>query len=301
LTKINTENRKYLAPEVLSKISNLEIIAKLIVEGFMTGLHKSPFHGFSIEFSQHRAYNPGDSLRFIDWKVFGRTDRFYIKQFEEETNLKSYILLDISKSMTYGSGKISKLEYGKFLASALTYLMLMQRDAVGIVLFDSTIQKLLPPRSVTSYLQPILKEFDTIVPGTDTNISQVLHIIAERLKRRGLLILISDLLDDPENILSSLRHFRHNNHEVLIFQTLDKQEISFGFEGDVLFEDLESGENIKTYPWYIKSDYSREIEDFINYFKRNCLENQIDFQLLQTDTTFDVALMEYLVKRKMLK
>jgi uncharacterized protein (DUF58 family) len=300
LDKINTANKKYLIPDVLSKLSNLELIAKLIVEGFMTGLHKSPFHGFSIEFSQHRAYNPGDSLRFIDWKVFGRTDRFYIKQFEEETNLKSYILLDVSNSMNYGSGKTTKLEYGKYLASALAYLMLMQRDAVGVVLFDSKIKKLLPPRSVNSYLQPILKELDTIEPGTDTNISQVLHIIAERIKRRGLIILISDLLDDQENILSSLRHFRHNNHEVLIFQILDNQEISFGFEGDVLFEDLESGAKINTYPWYIKAEYNKEINDFINYYKKNSLENQIDFQLLKTDTTFDTALMEYLIKRKLL-
>jgi uncharacterized protein (DUF58 family) len=296
----SSENRKYLIPEVLSKLSNLELIAKLIVEGFMTGLHKSPFHGFSIEFSQHRPYNPGDSLRFIDWKVFGRTDRLYIKQFEEETNLKSMILLDISKSMTFTSGNISKLEYGKYLAAALAYIMLLQRDAVGIALFDNKIQKLLPPKSVNSYLQPILKELDEIQPGSDTNISEVLHVIAERIKRRGLIILISDLLDDPENVLSSLRHFRHNNHEVLIFQILDPVEMSFKFEGDVLFEDLESGEKIRTYPWYIQNDYITEIDNFINFYKKNCLENRVDFQLLNTDTTFDVALFEYLVKRKLL-
>ena len=266
----------------------------------MTGLHKSPFHGFSIEFSQHRPYNPGDSLRFIDWKVYGRTDRFYIKQFEEETNLKSIILLDVSKSMTYKSGKISKLEYGKYLASALAYMMLMQRDAVGIALFDNNIRKLLPPRSVNSYLQPILKELDLIQPGIDTNISQVLHLIAERVKRRGLIIIISDLLDDPEKVLSSLKHFRHNNHEVLIFQILDPLEVSFKFEGDIVFEDLEDGKKIRTHPWYIKNDYTKEIEKFINLYKKNCLENQIDFQLLKTDTTFDVALIEYLVKRKLL-
>ncbi len=295
-----TDNKKYLIPEVLSKLSNLELIAKLIVEGFMTGLHKSPFHGFSIEFSQHRPYNPGDSLRFIDWKVYGRTDRFYIKQFEEETNLKSIILLDVSKSMTYKSGNISKLEYGKYLASALAYMMLLQRDAVGIALFDNKIRKLLPPRSVNSYLQPILKELDIIEPGIDTNISQVLHVIAERIKRRGLIIIISDLLDEPEKVLSSLKHFRHNNHEVLIFQILDPLEVSFKFEGDIVFEDLENGKKIRTHPWYIKNDYTNEIEKFINLYKKNCLENQIDFQLLKTDTTFDVALIEYLVKRKLL-
>jgi len=299
--QVKTEDsRKYLIPEVVSKLSNLEMIAKMIVEGFMVGLHKSPFHGFSVEFSQHRPYNPGDSLKYIDWKVLGRTDRYYIKQFEEETNLKATILLDISNSMSYASSKISKLEYGKYLAASLSYMMLMQRDAVGMTLFDNKIQQYLPPRSVTSYLQPILKQLENIQSGTDTNISQVLHEIADRIKRRGLIILISDLLDEPEQVLSSLRHFRHNKHEVLLFHVLDPFELSFNFEGDVQFEDLESGENIRTYPWYIQNDYKNEINEFVNYYKKNCLENKIDYQLIETSTSFDAALIEYLVKRKML-
>ncbi|MCK5032862.1 MAG: DUF58 domain-containing protein [Calditrichia bacterium] len=272
----------------------------MIVEGFIIGLHKSPFHGFSVEFSQHRPYNPGDSLKYIDWKIFGRTDRFYIKQFEEETNLKATILLDVSNSMSYSSGKISKLEYGKYLAASLTYMMLMQRDAVGMTLFDSKIKQYLPPRSVTSYLQPILKQLEIIQPGADTDISQVLHEIADRIKRRGLIILISDLLDEPEKVLSSLRHFRHNKHEVLLFHILDPLELSFKFEGDIQFEDLESGENIRTFPWYIQNEYKNEINEFINYYKKNCLENRIDYQLVETSTSFDNALIEYLVKRKLL-
>ena len=294
------DNKGYLIPEVLSKLSNLELIAKMIVEGFIIGLHKSPFHGFSVEFSQHRPYNPGDSLKYIDWKIFGRTDRFYIKQFEEETNLKATILLDVSNSMSYSSGKISKLEYGKYLAASLTYMMLMQRDAVGMTLFDSKIKQYLPPRSVTSYLQPILKQLEIIQPGADTDISQVLHEIADRIKRRGLIILISDLLDEPEKVLSSLRHFRHNKHEVLLFHILDPLELSFKFEGDIQFEDLESGENIRTFPWYIQNEYKNEINEFINYYKKNCLENRIDYQLVETSTSFDNALIEYLVKRKLL-
>ena len=294
------DNKGYLIPEVLSKLSNLELIAKMIVEGFIIGLHKSPFHGFSVEFSQHRPYNPGDSLKYIDWKIFGRTDRFYIKQFEEETNLKATILLDVSNSMSYSSGKISKLEYGKYLAASLTYMMLMQRDAVGMTLFDSKIKQYLPPRSVTSYLQPILKQLEIIQPGADTDISQVLHEIADGIKRRGLIILISDLLDEPEKVLSSLRHFRHNKHEVLLFHILDPLEISFKFEGDIQFEDLESGENIRTFPWYIQNEYKNEINEFINYYKKNCLENRIDYQLVETSTSFDNALIEYLVKRKLL-
>ena len=186
----STLYKNYLKPEILSKINNLELRAKMVVEGFITGLHRSPFHGFSVEFSQHRPYNTGDSLRFIDWKVFGRTDRFYIKQYEEETNLKSYILLDCSQSMTFTSSAVSKLQYGKYLASALMYLMLLQRDAVGLITFDTQIKKLLPPRSATSYLQVLLGELDRAVPGTDTNIGSVLHSMAERIKRKGLLILI---------------------------------------------------------------------------------------------------------------
>ena len=296
----STLYKNYLKPEILSKINNLELRAKLVVEGFITGLHRSPFHGFSVEFSQHRPYNTGDSLRFIDWKVFGRTDRFYIKQYEEETNLKSYILLDCSQSMTFTSSAVSKLQYGKYLASALMYLMLLQRDAVGLITFDTQIKKLLPPRSATSYLQVLLGELDRAVPGTDTNIGSVLHSMAERIKRKGLLILISDLFDEPEKVISGLRHFRHNKHEVLVFQLLDPKERSFNFEGDVQFEDLETGEKINTQPWYIKQDYQRKIEEYIGYIKSQCRDHQIDYQLINTDTSLDMALMEYLIKRKKL-
>jgi len=292
--------KEYLKPELLTRISNLEMRAKLVVEGFITGLHKSPFHGFSVEFSQHRPYNPGDSLKFIDWKVFGRTDRFYIKQYEEETNLKAYILLDISNSMEYSSAGISKLLYAKYLSSALAYMMLMQRDAVGLTIFDDKIQKLLPPRSAYSYLQPILMEIDKSKGGSDTNISHVLHKMAERIRRRGLIILISDLLDNPEEVISGLRHFRHNHHEVLVFHVLDPQEIQFDFKGDVIFEDLESTEKIRTFPWFIKKEYQEKMQEFISYYRSTCRENRIDYQLIETDLSLDKALMEYLVKRNKL-
>lgn len=292
--------KKYLDPAVLSNINNLELRARLVVEGFITGLHKSPFHGFSVEFSQHRPYNYGDNLRYIDWKVFGRTDRFFIKQFEEETNLKAYILLDVSKSMTFSTTSISKLNYGKNLAAAMSYLMLLQRDAVGLSLFDSQIQKILPPRSVSSYLQPILTELDTIQPGKDTDIGLILHTMSERLKRRGLIILISDLYDDPEKVLSGLRHFRYNQHEVLVFHLLDPAELSFDFEGDIEFEDLESGEKIRTYPWYIRQEYIEAVNKFEQSYRCQCREYLIDYHLLTTDQTLDLALMEYMIKRKKL-
>ncbi len=296
----STLYRQYLRPDILSKINNLELRAKLVVEGFITGLHRSPFHGFSVEFSQHRPYNTGDSLRFIDWKVFGRTDRFYIKQYEEETNLKSYILLDCSKSMTYSNAGITKLQYGKQLAAALIYLMLLQRDAVGLIVFDSQIKKLIPARSTSPYLQVLLSELDNAEPGSDTDIGTILHIMAERIKRKGLMILISDLFDHPEKIISGLRHFRHNKHEVLVFQLLDPHERHLDFKGDIQFEDLETGEKITTQPLYIKHDYQRKIEEFINHLKSQCRNNQIDYQLIETNYTLDLALMEYLIKRKKL-
>ncbi len=292
--------KKYLDPAVLSNINNLELRARLVVEGFITGLHKSPFHGFSVEFSQHRPYNYGDNLKYIDWKVFGRTDRFFIKQFEEETNLKAYILLDVSKSMTFSTTSVSKLDYGKNLAAAMSYLMLLQHDAVGLSLFDSQIQKILPPRSVSSYLQPILTELDTIQAGKDTDIGPILHTMSERLKRRGLIILISDLYDDPANVLSGLRHFRYNQHEVLVFHLLDPAELSFDFEGDIEFEDLESGEKIRTYPWYIRQEYIEAVNKFEQSYRRQCREYLIDYHLLTTDQTLDLALMEYMIKRKKL-
>ena len=292
--------KEYLKPDVLNRVNNLELKAKLVVEGFITGLHKSPFHGFSVEFSQHRPYNPGDSLRFIDWKVFGRTDRFYIKQYEEETNLKAYILLDVSKSMEFSSTAISKLLYGKYMASALTYLMLMQRDAVGMVLFDQAIKKILPPRSASSYLQPVLRELDQAVTGKDTDISQVLHSMAERIKRRGLIILISDLMDEPEKVISGLRHFRHNKHEVLVFHLLDPAEISFDFSGDVIFEDMETGEEMRTFPWYIKKEYQKRMNEFIDHYRKLCRDHRIDYQLMETSTSLDKVLMEYLIKRNKL-
>jgi len=291
---------EYLNPETLSKISNLELRAKLVVEGFITGLHKSPFHGFSVEFSQHRQYNPGDSLRFIDWKVYGRTDRFYIKQYEEETNLKAYILLDISNSMSYSSSGISKIEYGKYLSAALSYLFLMQRDATGLCLFDSAIRKYVPPKSVNSYLQILITELENSIPGTDTDVGSVLHAMADRIKRRGLIIIISDLLDAPEKIISGLRHFRHGGHEVLVFHLLDQMERNFEFSGDIVFHDLESEEKIRTDPWFIKKEYQQNFNLYLDFIQKQCRENRIDYKLIETKTSLDVALIEYLIKRNRL-
>ncbi len=291
---------EYLKPETLTRLSNLEFIARLVVEGFLTGLHKSPFHGFSAEFSQHRPYMSGDSLRFVDWKVYGRTDRYYIKQFEEETNLRSYIILDISNSMQYGNPKITKARYATYLAAALSYLLILQRDATGLVLFDNQIRKTLPPKSIFSYLTVLLSAIEQQKSGTDTQISPVLHQIAEQFNRRGLIILISDLLDDPESILNGLRHFRHDRHEVLVFHILEESEQTFNFSGNIIFEDMENGERIKTQPAYIRESYRQQFQNYLKTIKNGLINDRIDYKLLTTRTPYDVALTEYLLKRKRL-
>ncbi|RKY84803.1 DUF58 domain-containing protein [candidate division KSB1 bacterium] len=292
--------RKFLKPETISKLANLELKARLVVEGFIIGLHKSPYHGFSVEFAEHRQYMPGDEIKHIDWKVYGKTDKFYVKEYEEETNLKAYILLDASGSMGYTSGKIKKIEYASYLAASLTYLILKQRDAIGLAIFDKIIRKYIPPRSILSYFYDITRELNNLKTGEVTNIHLILHTLAERIKRRGLIILISDLFDDPEKILSGLKHFRHKKHEVIIFHILDPFEIEFSFKRDSVFRDMETKDEMNIQPWHLRKEYKQQIRMFIDSFKKNCLENRIDYVLMKTDTDLDQALFEYLVKRKKL-
>ena len=287
-----------LTPDIISRLNNLSLKARFVVEGFIVGLHKSPYHGFSVEFSEHRPYGSGDEIRHVDWKLWGKTDRFFIKQFEEETNLKSYLLLDQSLSMTYKSDKVSKLEYAQILAASLGYLMLKQQDAVGLTLFDDQIRVNIPARSKRSHLNILLSRMQNINAGPETTIAPVLHQTAETIKKRGLIILISDLFDDPEKVLSGLQHFRYKGHEVIVFHILDPQELTLDFSQRIRFRDLESGEEIITDPWHIQSDYQKSMEDFCNYFKTRCRQKNIDYVRLSTDTALDLALSEYLLKRK---
>jgi uncharacterized protein (DUF58 family) len=295
---LTPDYRKYLKPEVVSRLSRLDLIARLVVEGFITGLHRSPYHGFSVEFSEYRPYMSGDPIRNIDWKVLGRTDRYYVKQFEEETNLKTYILLDASGSMDYTSGHITKLNYAIYLSAALSYIMLLQRDAVGLVTFDEKIRSYQPPRSIFSYLHVILKEMDSLKSGGETKLSGTFHDLAERIKRRGLIIVLSDLLDDQDSVLSSLKHFRHKKHEVIVFHILDPMEQYFTFEKDTLFIDMETNEKIQTHPWHIRADYKNKIKTFLDRYKRECRQNRIDYFNMDTSTPFDIALLNYLAMRK---
>ncbi|MFZ1731345.1 MAG: DUF58 domain-containing protein [Bacteroidota bacterium] len=294
------ENRStYLQPDVVSRLSTMEMRARLVVEGFITGLHKSPYHGFSVEFAEHRQYMPGDEIRRIDWKVLGRTDRYYIKQFEEETNLKSYLVLDTSRSMDFKSGgNVTKLQYASYLAAALAYLMMRQQDAVGLLTYDETLQKFMPPHSTKVYLQTILKELEHLEAARSTGTSRALNMAAERLHRRGLVMIFSDLFDNPDDVISALKHFRYNQHEVILFHILDPRERSFDFGRDAIFRDMESNEEMMTQPHQIQRAYQEAMRDFIARYKKVCREQRIDYVLLDTSTPFDVALFEYLNKRK---
>jgi uncharacterized protein (DUF58 family) len=295
------ESLKYLQPEVVAQLANMELRARLVVEGFITGLHKSPYHGFSVEFTEHRQYMPGDEIKHIDWKVYGKTDRFYIKQFEEETNLKSYLIADASRSMDYASkGNLTKFTYASYVAAALAYLMIEQRDAVGLTLFDEGIRISLPPRATRSYLKELLKELELAEPARTTGTAASLHLIAEQIKRRGLVIVLSDLFDDPVSVMTALKHFRHKGNEVVVMQVLDPIERSFDFGSDAIFKDMETKEELTTQPWHIQKAYQQSMQEFIKYYESECRDNNIDYVLLDTKVPFDRALFEYLnVRRRM--
>ena len=293
-------SNKLLSPNIISRLNNLSLKARFVVEGFIVGLHKSPYHGFSVEFSEHRSYGAGDEIRHIDWKLWGKTDRYFVKQFEEETNLKSYLLIDQSLSMKYQSKNFSKLEYAKLLGASLVYLMLKQQDAVGLILFDNQIRVNIPPRSKRSHLNVLLAQMENISAGPKTHMAPVLHQTAEVIKKRGLIILISDLFDSPEEVLSGLQHFRYKGHEVVVFHIMDPQELKLNFSHRTRFRDMESEEELITDPWHIKADYQRSMEKFCDYYKIQCRKNNIDYVHLSTDASLDLALSEYLLKRKRL-
>lgn len=267
----------------------------------MAGLHKSPYHGFSVEFAEHRPYMPGDSLRNLDWKVYAKTDRFYVKEYEEETNLKSYLILDVSNSMNFGTTGVTKFQYASYLAAALAFLMIQQRDAVGLAAFDSELRSYFPPRSVHTYLNVLLSHLEHAQPSSKTAIGRNLHAVADRISRRGLIIVLSDLLDDPASILSGLKHFRHEGHEVLVFHVLDPRELDFAYSGDVRFRDLETEEEMPTQPWHLRREYRGLMAEFVEKLRRGCREDRIDYNLLNTQTIYSEALIQYLTKRKRLR
>lgn len=285
---------------MVAMLDSISMKAKMVVEGYIIGQHRSPYHGFSVEFAEHRSYEPGDEIRHIDWKLYGKTNRLYVKRYEEETNLRAHLILDTSKSMAYTSVGVSKLEYGSYLLAALSYLMIRQQDAAGVVLFDKNIRSFIPPKSIPSHLNTLLNTLDIDSPGEDTRIGPVLHEMAERIKKRGLVIIISDLFDDPENIMNGLKHFRHSKQEVILFHILDRNELEFDFNSRTKFVDMESGEEITTDPWHVKNEYKNLIKGLQNYYKSECRLNLIDYVPLFTDDSLDKGLSEYFNKRQKL-
>ncbi len=296
---MNKTRRDYLSPEIISRLSRLDLIAKHVVEGYITGLHKSPYHGFSTEFAEHRQYMTGDSLRFLDWKVFGRTDRMYVKRFEEETNLKAHIILDVSGSMGFKSaGTVSKLEYGKILAASLAFLMIRQRDSAGLLTFSDNLNEYIPPRSVQSQITEIIKILDKSEPAGETVAGSILHSLAERLTARGLVIIVSDLVVEADELIHGLKHFRHNGHEVLVFHIVDPMELRFDYTDEMRFIDAETGGRITIQPWHIRDTYLAMYNDHLSSLIHDMHDISVDYARLETDVPLDRALAKYLAKRK---
>ncbi|MGB9720061.1 MAG: DUF58 domain-containing protein [bacterium] len=290
---------RYLNLEVLARLSKLDLKARLVVEGFLTGLHHSPYKGFSQEFTDYRPYMPGDELKSIDWKVYGRRDRFYIREYQEETNLRAYILLDKSGSMGYGRN-ITKLEYAKFLSACLAYLLYKQRDGVGIITFDTKINDFVPASAKKMNFTRILQAIDGISPGNETSLARVLFELGQKIKRRALVIIISDLFDQPNMVLKSLKSFRARKHEIIVFQILDPQEFTFPFSETAIFQDMETDENLVVEPGAIRDSYRKKFKEFLNSYNQGMLESRIDYELVNTTETFDRALFSYLQKRSRL-
>lgn len=298
LTRVD-EPQKYLDPQTLAKLHGLELRARAIVEGYVAGMHRSPYHGFSVEFAEHREYVPGDDLRYVDWKVFGKTDKVYLKQYEEETNLLLYLLLDISESMQYKSdaAALSKLEYAQCFAAALSYLTLHQQDSVGLVTFDQEIRTLLRPSGNPSHLKQLLHVMEDVRAERKTNTGPIFHDLAERLKKRGIVVILSDLFDDVPAMLAGLQHFRHCRHEVVVFQVLDPAELDFPFEQATLFKGLESWPDILSNPRALRKAYLDEFTAFTRQVQQGCRAQRADYVMLRTDQPLDVALSSYLSSR----
>jgi uncharacterized protein (DUF58 family) len=290
---------KYLKPEVIRQVARLDLRAKFIVEGFLSGLHASPFHGFSVEFSEHRKYTAGDNISDVDWNVFAKTDRFYIKKFQAETNLTGYLVMDLSASMGYTyRQELTKFEYGISLAAALGYMMIHQQDPVGLIAFDHRVTQSLPPKSRRTQLGNILSLLAKLQPRGETNVAKSLHQVAGMVRHRSLVMLFSDLLGDVEPILRAFHRLRHAGHDVIVFHILDEAEALFPFEGMVELEDNETNEKILVDADGIKADYLDEVAAFQANYRKECLGARIDYVPLHTGMPFDKALMSYLVSRK---
>jgi len=290
---------QYLRPDVIQQVKRLDLKARFIVEGFMAGLHGSPFHGFSVEFSEHRKYTAGDDTRQIDWSVYAKTDRFYIKKYEAETSLDAYLLVDCSGSMDFSmGGRLTKMDYAICLAAALGYLMISQQDSVGLFTFDEKVRAYLPPKAKRTHLTHILATLARTRPFGKTSLAKAIHDVAGRVRKRGLMILLSDLLDEQDEVVKALHHLRFRGHDIIIMQVLDQSEVAFEFDGQVQFEDPETGDSVATNPRAIQASYLQEIRAFIEEYKQQCQAVRADFTMIHNGMTFDKALIEFLTQRQ---
>ena len=290
---------QYLKPEVIRQIARLDLRAQFIVKGFMQGLHASPFHGFSVEFSEHRKYTVGDDPHDIDWLVYAKTDKYYVKKFEAETNITGYLVMDLSRSMGYTyRQELTKFDYAICLAAALCYLMIHQNDPVGLITFDEKVRNSLPPKSQRKQIGNVLSVLANLEPTGTTDIAASLGQISAMLKHRSLVMLFTDLLAEPELVISSLRQLRHAGHDVILFHVLDEAEVNFPFDGLVEFEDTEMGDRLKVDATGYRADYLSEIASFRETYRRECVQSGVDYVELDTSMPFDKALIEYLVSRR---
>jgi len=287
--------KSYFDPLVLARLSNLSLKARWVVEGIMSGIHRSRSKGFSVEFEEHREYSPGDEIRRIDWKALGKFDRYFIKETQDETNLRAYLILDVSNSMNYASDGITKFDYGCILAASLAHVIINQQDAAGLVTFSNRIESFIPPRAKRGYLMEILRSLEERKPSGETAVGAILQEVAGKINRRGLVILISDLLDDPDAIVEGLQLFRFKGNDVIVFHIMDPAELDLPFEGNILFEDMEENQlKVAADPQAIRRTYLKVVEEFIEKLRKECRQRAIDYQLLSTATPLDHALVSYL-------
>jgi uncharacterized protein (DUF58 family) len=286
-------------PSSLAKYGRLVLIARQLVEGFLSGAHKSPYKGFSVEFAEHRQYYPGDEIRHIDWRAFGKTDRYYIKEYEEETNLKAHLLVDASGSMAYRGQHLSKFQYAQYIAASLAYLMLHQRDAVGLLTHDTKVRQIIQPKASAKHLIHLLHCLEQTQPGGETNMAPLWHRLAEQLRRRGMVIILSDCFEQLEPLLRALQHFRHRRHEVLLFHVLDPDEIEFPFKKWTQFRNLEvAGDRLLVDPQRLRKEYLKNFHDFCRRLREQVQGIGVDYHLLRTDEPVERALGIYLTKRQ---
>jgi len=291
--------RKYLDPKVLARVGGLELRARLIVEGFFSGRHRSPYRGLSIEFADHRAYTQGDEIRHIDWKVFGKTDKYYIKEFEQETNLNLMLVVDSSESMRYRSSDdlMTKFDYAASQAAALAYITLQQQDAVGLAMFDDHIGKMIRPSNNAHHWRAIIEELSLATAKPKTSLGGVLHELAERLTHRTLIVLVSDLFDNPNVVLTGLKHLRYRHHELIVWNLWDPAELTFPFKGPTMFEGLEATGRLLVEPRSLRDRYREEVDGFQTLLRQGCGKMQVDYVIFNTLSPLDVALSGYLATR----